>query len=94
MARHKVVAFAVDLIAEGNAVAVHIETELKNPYNFELRPDANYPTVQDIEEKVREALQHCIDTFEKVDVSIFAERSYVNINVKDHIITRFTGKRV
>ena len=94
MAKHKVVSYTVAVTPPGDAVRVDIETELKKPYQFELRPDVNYPTVQDIESKLSAALAHCVSTYEKVDVSVFADRNYVTINVKDHINTRFTGVAV
>lgn len=94
MARHQVKSFTISISPSGKSVQVEIETELKNPYRFELTPDENYPTVQDVEEKLKAALAHCVDTYEKVDVSIFKERSYVSINVKDFTYTRFSGNSV
>lgn len=94
MARHEVKSFNVSINPSDMWVDVEIETELKKPYKFELTPDINYPTVQDIEDKLKEALNYCVNTYEKVDVSIFEERLYVSINVKDFINTRFSGKRV
>ncbi|WP_079436984.1 hypothetical protein [Zoogloea sp. LCSB751] len=94
MARHQVKSFKVGIAPSGNSVQVEIETELKKPYKFELTPDVNYPTVQDIEKKLKEALAYCVERYEKVDVSIFEERFYVSINVKDFINTRFSGKAV
>jgi hypothetical protein len=81
-------------IRHGLSVQVEIETELKKPYKFELTPDDHYPTAQDVEEKLKAALTHCVDTYEKVDVSIFNERSYVSINLNDFISTRFSGNAV
>lgn len=91
MARHEVKSFRVEISPSGTSVQVVIETELQKPYKFELTPDVNYPTVQDIEEKLKAALNHCVETYEKVDVSVFKERFYVSINVKDLINTRFSG---
>ncbi|KGX05539.1 hypothetical protein Y036_2897 [Burkholderia pseudomallei] len=65
MARHQVKSFKVGIDSPGKSVRVEIETELKKPYKFELTPDVNYPTVQDVEEKLRAALTHCVDTYEK-----------------------------
>lgn len=94
MARHKVNSFKLKISSNGEFVQVEIETELKKPYKFQLTPDVNYPTVQDIQEKLKVALAHCVDTYEKVDVSIDLARSYVWINVKDCIGTRFSGTAV
>lgn len=94
MARHKVNSFKVNIAPSGDTVQVEIETELKKPYKFQLTPDEYYPTVQYIEEKLKAALTHCVDTYEKVDVSIYGARSYVSINVKDFIGTRFSGTAV
>ncbi|MBH9642367.1 hypothetical protein [Burkholderia vietnamiensis] len=94
MARHKIKSFNVGITPSGDSVKVEIETELKKPYKFELTPDVNYETVQDIEEKLRAALTHCVNEYERADISVHDERFYVTINVKDFIGTRFTGKRV
>lgn len=94
MARHQVKSFKVGIAPSGKSVEVEIKTELKKPYKFELTSDVHYPTLQDVEEKLKAALAHCVDTYEKVDVSIFKERSYVSINVKDFINTRFSGNAV
>lgn len=94
MARHQVKSFKVDIASSGKWVDVVIVTELKKPYRFELTPDEHYPTVQDIKGKLNAALAHCVNTHEKVDVSVFEERFYVSINVKDLISTRFSGKAV
>lgn len=91
MARHQVKSSDVRIDSSRTFVDVVIETELKNPYKFHLRPDVNYPTLEDIRDKLREALTHCTTTFEKVDVSVFKDRRYVSINVKGFINTRFTG---
>lgn len=91
MARHNVKSFKVGIDPLGRSVQVEIETELKKPYKFELTPDVHYPTVQDVEARLKTALAHCVDTYEKADISIFKERSYVSINVKDYIDTRFSG---
>lgn len=94
MAKHQVKSFNVGIASSGKSVHVEIETDLKKPYKFELTPDIHYPTVQDIEEKLTEALQHCVDTYEKVEVSYFKDRFYVTIYVTDFINTRFSGKAV
>lgn len=91
MARHQVKSFRVGISPSGSSVQVVIETELQKPYKFELNPDSNYPTVQVIEKKLKEALNHCVETYEKAEISVFKERSYVSINVKNLIDTRFTG---
>lgn len=94
MARHQVKSFKVGITPSGKSVEVEIETELKKPYKFELTCDVHYPTVKYIEEKLNEALVHCRDQHEKVDVSVFEARFYVTINVTGFISTRFTGKAV
>lgn len=94
MAKHQVKSFSVHISSSGDFVNVNIDTELKKPYKFELTPDTLYPTVQHIEDLLNKALSHCINTHEKVDVSIFADRFYVSINVKGFINTRFSGKAV
>lgn len=94
MSKHQVKAFKVGIAPSGESVQVEIETELEKPYRFDLWPDANYLTVQDIEERLKAALAHCVDTYKKVDISIFKERDYVTINVKDFINIRFKGKAV
>ncbi|VWC54006.1 hypothetical protein [Burkholderia lata] len=94
MARHQVKSFKVSIGRSGESVRVEIETEIKKPYKFELTPDVHYPTVQDVEGKLKAALTHCVDTYEKIDISVFKDRSYVSINVKDFIDTRFSGKAV
>jgi len=94
MASHKVKSFKVGIAPSGDSVRVEIETELNKPYKFELTSDVNYPTLQDVETKLKAALNHCLETYEKVDVSIFKDRDYVSINVKDFISTRFSGKAV
>lgn len=91
MARRKVESFKVGISPSGESVEVEIVTDRKKPYKFTLKPDIHYPTVEDIEEKLSTALTHCVDTYEKVEVNVFKERDYVNINVKDFIDTRFTG---
>ena len=92
MARHQVKSFSVGIDPTNKFVEVEIETELKKPYRFHLTPDVNYPTLQDIHDKLKAALTHCTTSFEKVDVSVFDERFYVTINVTDFINTRFTGR--
>lgn len=94
MARHKVISYKVQTDPTNTYVAVEIETELQKPYKFQLMPDVNYPTVAVIEQKLKEALSHCLTEYEKVDVSVFSERNYVSINVTNFINTRFTGKAV
>lgn len=94
MAKHQVKSFKVGIAPSGGWVDVEIETDLQKPYRFELTPDVHYPTVLDIESKLNAALSHCVSTYEKVDVSVFKERSYVSINVKGFINTRFSGKVV
>ena len=94
MARHQIKSFKVNIAPSGRSVQVEIETELKKPYRFELTPDVHYQTVQDIEQTLTSALAHCVDTYEKVDVSIFKERHYVSINVAGFINTRFSGNAV
>lgn len=94
MARHKVISFKVNISPSGDAVHVQIVTEIKKPYKFKLTPDASYPTVQIIEEKLNSALNHCVDTYEKVDVSVDKGRPFVWINVKDFIGTRFAGREI
>lgn len=91
MARHKVVSFEVNINSSKKWVVVHIQTELKKPYKFRLTPDVNYPTLDYIEEKLVEALTHCVETFEKVDISKGKDDPYVWINVKDFISSRFMG---
>jgi len=93
MARHQVKSFSVSIDPSNSFVEVEIETELKKPYKFHLIPDANYPSLQDIHDKLNDALTHCTTNYEKVDVSVFDERFYVNINVTDFINTRFTGRK-
>jgi len=94
MARHSIKSFEVSINPAKTAVYVEIETELKKPYKFNLMPDANYSSLDVIEEKLTAALQHCVDTYEKADFDIFPERNYVSIMVKDHISIRFTGVSV
>ncbi|OZI46331.1 hypothetical protein CEK29_05525 [Bordetella genomosp. 5] len=94
MAKHQVKSYKVEIAPSGEWVGVVIETELQKPYRFQLTPDQLYPTVLDIEEKLNAALDHCISTHEKVDVSVFKERFYVSINVKGFIDTRFSGQAV
>lgn len=94
MARHQVKSFKVSIDRSGTVVQVEIVTELRKPYRFELTPDVHYPTVQDVESSLRAALSHCVETYEKVDVSVYKDRGYVSINVKDFISTRFSGKEV
>ena len=94
MARHSIKSFNVSINAAGDAVDVEIITELKKPYRFNLRPDVHYPTVQDIDGKLNAALSHCIAHYQKADFNIFPERSYVSIDVKNFINTRFTGDQV
>jgi hypothetical protein len=93
MARHPVKSFRVDIDPSNKFVDVEIETDLKKPYRFHLNTDANYPTLQGIRDQLNEALTHCTTNYEKVDVSIFEDRFYVNINVTDFINTRFTGRK-
>ena len=71
MARHSVKSFRVDIDPSNRFVDVEIETYLKKPYKFHLNPDVNYPTLQDIHDKLKEALTHCTTNYEKVDVSVF-----------------------
>jgi hypothetical protein len=94
MARHLIKSFTVSINASGDAVDVEVVTELKKSYKFNLRPDVHYPTAQDIEAKLNAALGHCVAHHQKADFSIFSERSYVSINVKDFIDTRFTGDKI
>lgn len=94
MARHSIKSFNVSINASGSAVDVEIVTELQKPYRFKLYPDMNYPTVEGIEEKLNAALGHCVTTYQKAEFNIFRQRSYVSINVKDFIDTRFTGESV
>lgn len=94
MARHSIISFKVSINESGHAVDVEIVTELNNPYRFMLRPDVHYPTVQYIENKLNNALNHCVINFQKADFNIYSERSYVSINVKGFIDTRFTGDQV
>lgn len=94
MARHSIKSFNVSINASGDAVDVEITTEIKKVYRFNLRPDDNYPTVQDIDGKLNAALSHCVTRHQKADISIFADRSYIYINVKDFIDIRFTGDEV
>jgi hypothetical protein len=94
MARHSIKSFNVSTNASGDAVDVEIITELKKPYRFNLRPDVHYPTVQDIDEKLNVALSHCVAHYQKADFNILPERSYISINVKNFIDTRFTGDQV
>jgi len=94
MAKHQVKSFEVGIAHSGKVVHVKIDTELNKPYKFELTPDVHYPTVQDIAENLNKALDHCVNTFEKVNISIYKERFYVDIEVKDFIGTRFSGKAI
>ena len=93
MARHQVRSFSVEIDSSNGFVNVEIVTDLKNPYKFKLRPDVHYSTLEDIKEKLDKALTHCVENFEKAEVVIFDDRSYVTINVKDFINTRFTGNK-
>ena len=94
MARHSIKSFNVSIDTAGDAVDVEIVTELQKPYKFNLRPDAHYPTAQDIERKLNAALSHCVSHHQRADFNVFAARSYVSIKVKDFIDTRFTGDKV
>lgn len=93
MARHIVKSFTVSIDPTNTFVEVKIHTKLKKPYKFHLTPDVHYPSLQDIHDKLTNALTHCTTNYEKVDVSVFDERFYVNINVTGFIKTRFTGKK-
>jgi hypothetical protein len=94
LARHSIKSFSISTSTSGSSVRVKIETDLNSPYNFELFPDENYPTVQGIEQKLHAALDHCVKHYQKADFNIFPERSYITIKVKDFIDTRFTGKKL
>ncbi|MFD4120921.1 hypothetical protein ACFWQD_06375 [Alcaligenes faecalis] len=94
MAKHTVKSFSVTINQSQGFVRVEIHTELLKPYIFHLYPDTNYPTLQDLADQVRAALQHCVNTFTKADISIFADRRYVTISVAKFLQTRMTGVRV
>lgn len=94
MAKHQVKDYSVEINPSGKWVDVKITTENKKPYKFALTRDNNYLTEDVVKQKLTQALDHCHKNLEKADISIFKERSYVTINVKDFIDTRFTGKSV
>lgn len=94
MAKHTVKSFTINISPPGNSVQIQIMTDRAKSYQFELTPDINYPTTNYIMEKLNTALNHCVNNYEKVDISIFKERNYITINVKDFIDIRFSGKVV
>jgi hypothetical protein len=93
MARHTVKSFTVSIDPSNTFVYVEIHTELRKPYIFHLTPDIHYPNLQFIHDKLNSALTHCTTNYEKVEVRVFDERFYVNIDVAGFIDTRFTGKK-
>ncbi len=79
MAKRPLKSFSVEVV--GNTVEVEIETDRQKPYRYQICPDERHPKVQEIARHLKDGLREAKETYSKIEIVEYLERSYVTIGL-------------
>lgn len=93
MARKSVKSFKIDIV--DNTAIVEIHTENNKPYKYQIFPDDVQGDIIGIAEHLKAGLSEAMNTFQKIEVSEFFERSYVTIVTPiERVANRYTANKL
>ncbi len=99
MAKHNVIDFSLERITDERGVQrliVEIKTEIKKKFKYELTPDMRQPTIDFMENNLRNGLAFAKENFKKIDISEYLERMYVFIDLPnvEKSSSQYTARKV
>lgn len=99
MAKHYVIDFSLERIIDEKNVErliVEIKTEIRKKFKYELTPDTRQPTIDFMENNLRNGLTFAKENSIKIDISEYLERMYIFIDLPnvDTLASQYTARKV